>query len=335
MKRLSVPTLVMAAFALAAAPLFATSATAARQQPKVAQRGRSASQAVRPQPGAIASASYSVQVNIVTRVQGTSFFKTALDISNNTATGTTAVPVTADFQYCYTLGGVYQGCSPPATIALLAFDNFHTDDIVDYLGAQGLISADARASSFGTFIVTFHGLPSGNGWEGTATARTYSAYQDNPSLGTVAIAYPGSLFFESARGSLVGLVRDTRPAPTDAGALRTNLGITNTGLDGQTAPSVTVQLSFYDVTENSATNGTIVGTLTTPSLAPGQVFQFNDVFTSAHIPSTVLSCIVFADILSPTNGSGTIEGYINILSGGTQDGAYFEMKCSTGCPSFN
>ena len=51
------------------------------------------------------------------------------------------------------------------------------------------------------------------------TARTYSPYdQSNPSLGTVAIAYPGSLFFESARASLVGIIRDTRPAPTDAGA---------------------------------------------------------------------------------------------------------------------
>jgi hypothetical protein len=44
--------------------------------------------------------------------------------------------------------------------------------------------------------------------------------------------------------------------------------------------------------------------------------------------------IVFADI---TAGDPlvTIEGYINILDGGTQDGAYFEMKCSVGCPSFN
>ena len=103
-----------------------------------------------------------------------------------------------------------------------------------------------------------------------------------------------------------------------------------------TAPPVTVRLSFYDVTENSPTNGQLVGTaLTTPSLAPGEVFQFNDVFRSASIPTNVLSCIVFADIISPTTAAGTIEGYIDILDDGTRDGAYFEMKCSTGCPNFN
>jgi hypothetical protein len=267
---------------------------------------------------------YSAQVNIVTRVQGTSFFRTAIDITNNTDVS----GVIASMQYCYNVGGNFQGCTSPVDLELLDLDNFHTDDMVDYLGGLGVIPSDAQAASFGTLLVTFDNLPSNFGWEGTVTARTYSPYdQANPALGTVAIAYPGSLFFESANTSLVATIRDTQPAPTEAGALRTNLGITNTDLNG--AGTVNVSLFFYDVTEGSPTNGQQVGTvLSINGLEPGEVNQLNNVFTLAQIPTNVESLIVFADITSPTSGFPTIEGYVNILDGGTQDGAYFEMKCA-------
>src|SRR5688572_9961327 len=48
-----------------------------------------------------AAVSYSVEVPVVTRVVGTALFRTALDISNNTASGTAASPVVARFQYSY------------------------------------------------------------------------------------------------------------------------------------------------------------------------------------------------------------------------------------------
>ncbi len=68
--------------------------------------------------------------------------------------------------------------------------------------------------------------------------------------------------------------------------------------------------------------------LTVNNLQAGEVRQLNNVFSAASIPIDVDSCIVFADITSPTSGFPTIEGYVNILDGGTQDGAYFEMKCA-------
>jgi hypothetical protein len=323
MKRPSLFALVPAALVLAAAPLFAENPSG--RGPRVVTRP-SPDGSVRVRPRAAAQESYSAQVNIVTRVQGTSFFRTAIDITNNTTSGTAATPVTADFQYCYTLSGVFQGCTPLRGIDLLAFQNFHTDDIVQYLDSLGVLTPGAGDLSFGTFIVTFGNLPSARGWEGTVTARTYSPYdQANPGLGTVAIAYPGSLFFESANQFVVGTIRDTTLAPTEAGALRTNLGVTNT--DVNFVGTVSVQLTFYDVTENSPTNGQLVGNpINISNLAAGEVRQINDVFTVAAIPANVLSAIAFADI---TAGSalGTIEGYINILAGGTNDGAFFEMKC--------
>ncbi|MEX0878206.1 MAG: hypothetical protein WEB59_11595 [Thermoanaerobaculia bacterium] len=331
MKRPSVFALVPAALALAAAPLFAANGPAQGRGPRVVTRSpASAAKSARIDPAPATAATYSVQVNIVTRVQGTSFFRTAIDITNNTTTDN----VTATFQYCYNLNNVYQ-CTPGETLTLLSFQSFHEDDFVQYLGTLGVLAPGAEESSFGTLLVTFDGLPSGNGWEGTVTARTYNPYIVNgATVGTLAIAYPGSLFFESATGSLVGLIRDTQPAPTVAGALRTNLGITNTDVDG--VGPVSVQLSFYDVTENSPTNGQEVGTrINMANLEAGEVRQINNIFdeTQANIPSNVTSCIVFADITAG-DIAGTIEGYINILDGGTQDGAFFELKCSVGCPSF-
>jgi hypothetical protein len=318
MKRLSLWVLASVVLALAAPPLLADNGLTPGRGTRVVTRSSSAdSRAPQVEPKATAAA-YSAQVNIVTRVQGTSFFRTAIDITNNTD-----VNGVAQMQYCYTLSGAFQGCTQTQSISLLALDNFHTDDIVDYLGSLGVLVPGAEDLSFGTLLVTFQNLPSNFGWEGTVTARTYSPFAQ----GTVAIAYPGSLFFESANTTLVGTIRDTRPAPTAAGALRTNLGVTNTDLNG--VGPVNVQLSFYDVTPGTPTNGERVGNfIDVNNLQPGEVRQINDVFTFAAIPNTVLSCIAFADITSPTSGFPTIEGYINILDGGTQDGAFFEMKCA-------
>src|SRR5262249_49753065 len=150
---------------------------------------------------------------------------------------------------CFTLNGSYQGCTNAANILLNKFDNFHTDDIIQYMGDQGQLPPGASDASFGTFIVTFAGLPSPNGWEGTLLGRTYNAADNNdPTKGTVAIAYPGSLFFESSQGTLVAIVRDTAgvdPTPV-AGKLRTNIGVTNTGLNNDPGTTLTFSIQFYD-----------------------------------------------------------------------------------------
>jgi hypothetical protein len=325
MKRFSAFALVSTVLALAPVLSAETGARGGRQ-PRVVARptGSGLGRPAKMIPSSVTATSYSVQLNIVTRVQGLALYRTAVDITNNTASD----PVTATFQYCFNFNGAFQGCTTQQSIGLHRFDSFHTDDMVQYLGTLAVLPPGAEVTSFGTLIVTFDGLPSNNGWEGTVTARTYSPVAP---AGTVAIAYPGSLFFESAQGSLVGIVRDTtlvQPQP-DAGALRTNLGVTNTALDNPT-DSVNFAVSFYDVE-----TGLVTGSTLTPPhpLAPGEVFQFNDVFTAANIPSSVTSCIVFVDVTTPQPVLPlTIEGYISTLDGGTNDGAYFEMKCAAGCP---
>jgi hypothetical protein len=270
------------------------------------------------------------------RSVGTALFRTAIDISNNTSSGTAAAPVVARYQYSYNRlnsdGTRSFFRTPIQTISLLAFDNFHTDDFVQYLSTlPGVLQPGADQSSFGSLLVTFENLPSSQGWEGVVYARTYSPNPTGP--GTVAIAYPASLFFESANSTLVATIRDTQTAPDIAGSLRTNIGIRNTDVRGTGLP-VSVQLEFYDVTAGSPTNGQRIGTvLTISNLDPGEVEQINNVRAAAAIPSNVTAMLVFADVVGASASSPTIEGYVNILDGGTQDGAYFEMKCadSDGC----
>lgn len=316
---------------LAAGLLFSGSPLSAAPPTRVVRRGA-------PERGTAPSAvtvSYSVEVPVVTRIVGTALFRTAIDISNNTSTGTASAPVVVRFQYSYNrvVDGVTSFFRTPVqTINLLAFDNFHSDDFVQYMGTlPGVLQPGAETSSFGTLLVTFENLPSSQGWEGTVFARTYSP---NPTGGgTVAIAYPGSLFFESANSTLVATIRDTQLAPSVAGALRTNIGVRNTDIRG-TGQNVTVLLEFYDVTSGSPTNGQRVGSvLTVPDLQPGEVRQLNNIRALAAIPANVTAMLAFADVAGATATTPTIEGYINILDGGTQDGAYFEMKCadSDGC----
>ena len=324
-----------AAVALSAVALWLATSAAYGATTRVVRRGAG----VRPASTSTSAVSYSVEVPVVTRVVGTALFRTALDISNNTASGTTAAPVVARFQYSYNRpnpdGTVSFFRTPIQSLNLLAFDNFHTDDFVQYLGTlPGVLQPGADQSSFGTLLVTFENLPSSQGWEGTVFARTYSA---NPTGGgTVAIAYPASLFFESANATLVATIRDTQTAPDalrQAGSLRTNIGIRNTDVRG-TGQTVSVNLEFYDVTPGNATNGQRVGSvLTLSNLQPGEVRQFNNIRAAAAIPDNVFGMLVFADIVGASASSPTIEGYVNILDGGTQDGAFFEMKCadSDGC----
>ena len=312
------------ALVLAAAGAILSASILSAAPTRVVRRGAP----VRPEGASAAAVSYSVEVPVVTRVVGSALFRTAIDISNNTS----ATPVAAHFQYSYNRvngdGTTSFFRTPIQTVNLLAFDNFHRDDFVQYLGTlPGALQPGADQSSFGTLLVTFENLPSMQGWEGTVFARTYSPNPTGP--GFVAIAYPASLFFESANATLVATIRDTQlEAAPPAGRLRTNIGIRNTDVRG-TSQTVTVQLGFFDVTTGNATSGQRVGNLVTISnLQPGEVRQINNVRAAAAIPANVTAMLVFADVVGATATSPTIEGYVNLLDGDTQDGAFFEMKCA-------
>jgi hypothetical protein len=303
----------------------ASSADIQRQEVRLARR------VVGPQGAA--GTSYSVEVPVVARVQGTAFFRTMIDINNNTTSG----GVTADFQFSYTC--VSAGCNPAggfyrttiypnnqkARITLPAIGNFHSDDFVQYLSDNGFLVPGALEGSIGTLLVTFSSLPSSFGFEGTVVARTYNRIVEiDPSHGTVGFAYNSSLFFESSGTTLVGYARDTKSSPTLAGKLRSNVGIRNTDVNS-TTQNVTVVVTTYD----TVTGQRVGNALTLSNIIPGELRQISDLWNTASIASSVNSVIVFADNPNGTLNTATFEGYITIIDGqNTQDAAFFEMKCA-------
>src|SRR5262245_3098695 len=123
--------------AVAADP--ASAETGSRRPRVVSRPGSGGSLQLGKRAGDATAAGDSVQLNIVTRVVGASFYRTAVDITNNTSTN----GVTAGYQYCFTLNGAYQGCTTMQNIILNNFDSFHTDDIIDYMGQQGQLPPGA------------------------------------------------------------------------------------------------------------------------------------------------------------------------------------------------
>ncbi len=294
--------------------------------------------------GSAEANSFSAEVPVVTRVQGTAFFRTSIDINNNTSKN----GVTASYQFSYScvsstcspVGGFYR--TPVQTINLLGLQNFHQDDFVNYVSGLGLLQPGAVSGSIGTLLVTFASLPqaSPQGWEGSVVARTYNHLDESTATsGTVGFAYNASLFFESADTTLVGTARDTQSNAGLAGKLRSNVGVRNTDINGS-GQNVTVVLSFYD-----AATGQLVGNKQTmTNLQPGELRQISNVWGTAGISSSVNQIIIFVDNPAPTSTSPTFEGYVTIVDGGsatsgsasgiaTQDASFFEMKCAdtNGC----
>jgi hypothetical protein len=275
--------------------------------------------------------SYSQEVPVLARVQGSAFFRSLVAIANNSSK-----TITASYQFSYTC--VAATCSPAGgfyrttvqTITLPALGSFVQDDFIDFLNTAGLLQPGANQGSIGTLLVTFNNLPSCNGYEANVVARTYNRIVEaDATQGTVGFAYNAAEFFDSADTTLIGFARDTKAAPTIAGKLRSNIGIRNTDING-TNQKMTVDITFYD----TATGTKVGNTITFADLIPGEVRQVSDAFASAAIPSTVTSVIVFADSRNPTATSPTMEGYITIIDGqNTQDAALFTMLCAdvNGC----
>lgn len=247
--------------------------------------------------------------------------RTSVDISNNTNVTANAV-----VQYCYATGGSFQGCTQPRSIALPAYNNFHQDDIVGYLGSLGDLPQASVADSIGTLLVTFQNLPSQQGWEGTVAANVYNRVSEvDPLRGTVGCGEQISYFFESATRTLVGTARDTVPAPSaQAGSIASTLGIHNTDANG-TGASVSAVVTLYD----PSTGQPVGNQVTLSSIAPGELRLTDDLFSAAGVPTNVTTAIVFVDVQNPANT--TIEGFIVDQDTNSLDTRYHEMKCAAGC----
>ena len=286
--------------------------------------------------------SYSAEVPVLARVQGTAFFRTMVDILNNTNKS-----ITASYQYSYacvptSCGGNNFFRTPVVQLNIPALGDFHQDDFIGYLGTVTAggnpVLQPGGQFSIGTLLVTFDNLPSCDGWEANVVSRTYNHLDETtPSSATVGFAYNASLFFESAHKTLVGTARDTKgSSTTTAGKLRSNVGVRNTDINSTNQP-LNLVLSFYDI----ATGQKVGNDLPISNLQPGQIVQFSDLWATANIPSTTNQVVVFVDNPTGTLSTPTFEGFVTIIDGGsatggvtagiaTQDAAYFELRCGDG-----
>jgi len=326
MNRFRLALIAVAAFMSLAPAVLAGEAVAVERAAVVPKRANAACLTTPP--------SYSQELPVIARVQGTAFFRTFVSFTNNTSQS-----VTASYQFSYTCvsaacspaGGFYRTPrDPPPTITLPARGSFVQPDFIDYLNTQGLLQPGANQGTIGTLLVTFTNLPSCDGWEANVLARVYNRLvESDASQGTVGFAFNGSLFFDSADTALVGYGHDTKASPDIAGKIRTNVGVRNTDING-TNQNMTVEITCYD----TATGALVGSKITFADLRPGEVRQVSDLWATAGISSTVTNVIIFADALNPTATSPTMEGYVTLIEGqNTQDAALFTMLCAdaNGC----
>src|SRR5260370_33180692 len=200
--------------------------------------------------GSAEANSFSAEVPVVTRVQGTAFVRTSIDINNNTSKN----GVTASYQFsyiclsqtCSPVGGFYR--TPVQTINLLGLQNFHQDDFVNYVSGLGLLQPGAVSGSIGTLLVTFASLPqaSPQGWEGSVVARTYNHLDESTATsGTAGFAYNASLVFEAADTTLVCTAPYTQRSAPPAGKLRAT-AVVDTPTTTATAKNMACILSLSD-----------------------------------------------------------------------------------------
>src|SRR5262245_11890969 len=177
-------------------------------------------------------------VPVVTQIQGATFYRTSITLTNGNETSATGAVMT--FSYRSPADGSFQIASltvspvlGPKTV------RFYDDIIQEFKNAGRIRSADAGSGLFGTLLVTFDALTIKA--EAGVVARTYSAA---PGGGTLGFAYDAKCFCEvGTRFRALGAGRDG--VLGNDGSTRANLGIINQG-DVTGAGATDVRITYYD-----------------------------------------------------------------------------------------
>jgi hypothetical protein len=170
----------------------------------------------------IGQAEHTKSVPVVTQVQGATFYRTSMTISNGNAVLTS--PVNMRFSYRAPDGTFHVaqlGISPnlgPRKVHVF-------DDIVqEFKDAGAIRSQDVNQPLFGTLLVTFDTIEDDNRFEAAAVARTYSPAAGG---GTLGIAYAGRCFcLTGSQGRVIGSMRSAASSATTAARARTSASST-------------------------------------------------------------------------------------------------------------
>ncbi|MFI5118938.1 MAG: hypothetical protein ACHQM4_00910 [Thermoanaerobaculia bacterium] len=261
-----------------------------------------------------ARAVFAVDFPVVVRTQGVStFFYTALDATNNSASPT-------DVVFEYISADLTIDAVGTLAVGLPGHANFHSDDFLQLLATQGAITQAQANGTFGTLLVTFTNPAFTTGQEASATVRVYNFVTpgSRPSIGT---AYCGIVLRQNGSHALSSVLGNTTSAPASVPAVVTNMGFENVGINdaGQLDQSpVTVTLTFYD-----GATGARVGPQPTVTLQSGQMTQINDVWTTYGLPAASTTVVLS---VQETSGTAQIRGYVVLKDVFTNDGSFYLMQ---------
>ena len=249
-------------------------------------------------------------IAVVTQIQGATFYRTSVTVSNANPGATT--PVSMLFSYRSPVDGSFQttalDAGPLGPRQVRVFE-----DIVQAFKDAGRIrSQDQAAGLFGTLLVTFGALNIQA--EAAAVARTYSPAAGG---GTLGIAYAGRCFcLTGSNGRVLGAVRSG--VFGNDGSTRANVGIINEG-SGPTD----VEISYFDGGTGALLKTFLVSSRAGHALEENEVYQLNNVFGESGIPSTTHTMVVQA---SATVDANYVSVYGVQLDNTTNDGSFFFME---------
>jgi hypothetical protein len=256
----------------------------------------------------LALAAVSQRVPVVTQVQGAVFYRTFLTIGNASGSPTAATSMT--LTYRSPVDGSLQVRPLPLANPIPAGQAQVFEDIIQTFKDAGAIRAqDLGATLFGTLTVTASGLSTDSGL--SVVARTYSPASGG---GTNGIAYVGRGTSSAGSSSKVAAFVRNGNFGTD-GTTRANIGIVNEG-----SATTDVHLVYFDATTGAQLKQFDLSSVVGHSLAPGEVVQLNNIF-STGVPSSTRILRVEARPVS----AGVISGYAVQLDSVTNDGSFFLM----------
>ena len=249
-------------------------------------------------------------VPVVTQVQGLTFYRTSITISNGSAIVTT--PVTLTFSYRSPVDGAFRIAELDLSPNLGPRHVRFFDDIIQAFKDAGEINAvDANAALFGTLLVTFDAIDESDRFEAAVVARTYSP---GPTGGTLGIAYAGRCFCST--GSQRRVIGATRSGVFgNDGSTRANLGIVNEGFG-----STDVQISYYDGDTGALLKQYDISSKAGHILEENEVFQINNIFLDSGVPGSTRSMVIQVEA---TVAGVYVSAYGVQLDNSTQDGAFF------------
>lgn len=257
--------------------------------------------------------SFSVDLPVVTRVQGaTTFFYTGLTVTNNSA-----VPTDVLFEYISADYAI--DVSGTLVSGLAGHTSFHQDDLIQYLSTQGFLTSAQAASSFGSLLLNFSASAFTAGNEASAVARIYN-YQTTGQRPSIGFAYRGRVVFKKGKHSVASVIRNTAGL-TSGPDISTNLGLEDVGVNDTGAVDtnpVTIQLAFYD-----GTTGAPVGGNPSYTLKSGQIVQINNAWSAYGLPAGTHEVLVVA---TETAGTAQIGGYVVLKDNATNDTSFFFME---------